>query len=228
MRRAAVIAALIIGLLLGGLVVGASRLAGLFGDGPDPETIATASLQSMREQARLTPFAARYVAVVTAKQTRFGLTARKTLIMPGNVRYELDLSKLQQRDLSWDAPSKTLSITLPPLEISTPEIDLAQIREYSEGGVLMTLTKAEDALDVANRRAGQRELVRQARGPLPMRLARDAARRAVERSFAMPLRAAGADAKVVARFADEPAEDPSYLDRSRRVEDVLGEREGRT
>lgn len=227
MRRSwLALAALILGLALGALLMGAVRLGGLFGGGPDPETIAVASLQSMREQARLTPFAARYVAVVTSRQTRFGLTAQKTLIMPGNVRYEVDLAKLQQRDLAWDEPSKTLTISLPLLEISGPDIDLSQVREYDQGGVLMALTDAEKALDSANRQRGRQELVRQAREPLPMRLARDAARRAVERSFAMPLRAAGLDAQVVVRFADEAGEDPSRLDRSRRMEDVVKERQG--
>ena len=37
----------------------------------------------------------------------------------------------------------------------------------------------------------------------PMKLARDATRRAVERSFAMPLKAAGVDATVTVRFANE-------------------------
>ncbi|TFI58685.1 hypothetical protein E2493_08600 [Sphingomonas parva] len=40
--------------------------------------------------------------------------------------------------------------------------------------------------------------------PVPMRLARDAARRAIERSFAMPLKAAGKDANVAVRFLDRP------------------------
>jgi hypothetical protein len=57
-----------------------------------------------------------------------------------------------------------------------------------------------------------------------MRLARDAAKRAVARSFAMPLRAAGIEANVEVRFAGEAGGDPSYLDRSRRIEDVLNER----
>ncbi|HEV2747370.1 MAG TPA: DUF4230 domain-containing protein [Allosphingosinicella sp.] len=225
MNKGRLAAALALGLALGALLMGVVRIGGLFGGGPDPETIAAASLQSMREQARLTPFAARYVAVVTSRQSRFGLTAQKTLIMPGNVRYELDLARLRQQDLSWDKASKTLTIILPPLEISGPDIDLGQVREYSGGGVLMALTDAEKALDAANRERGRRELVRQAREALPMRLARDAAKRAVERSFAMPLRAAGTEAAVVARFADEPGRDPSQLDRSRRIEDVLNERQ---
>jgi hypothetical protein len=170
---------------------------------PDPVTVAAASLQAVREQAVLVPFAARFVAVVTSEQRRFGLSAKKTLIMPGMVRYELDLAAMRQRDLAWDAATRTLTVTLPPIRVSPPEVDLRAIQTYGEGGVLMALTDAEARLDTANKNAGQRELVRQAGEALPMRLARDASRHAIERSFAMPLKAAGIDATVVARFAGE-------------------------
>jgi len=69
--------------------------------------------------------------------------------------------------------------------------------------VLMALTDVGTELDSANKAAGQAELVKQAAEPLPMRLARDAARHAIERSFAMPLKAAGIDATVTAHFAGE-------------------------
>lgn len=170
---------------------------------PDPVTIAAASLQAVREQAVLSPFAARFVAVVTSEQHRFGFAARRTLIMPGLVRYEIDLAALQQRDLSWDAASHRLTITLPPIRISDPQVDLAQVQTYGEGGVLTALTDVGAQLDTANKAAGKAELIRQAKDALPMRLARDAARHAIERSFAMPLRAAGIDATVTARFAGE-------------------------
>ncbi|HEY5721922.1 MAG TPA: DUF4230 domain-containing protein [Allosphingosinicella sp.] len=201
MRRSAIfVTALALGLVLGALLIGALRLSDLFGRGPDPETVAASSLQSVRAQSRLVPFAARFVAVVTASQTRLGLKAQKTLIMPGLVRYEVDLARMSDRDLDWDGDRKILTVTLPPLEISGPEINLNEIREYSGGGILMALTDAENALDSANRQRGQQELIRQARETLPMQLARDAAVRSIERSFAMPMKAAGIDAQVVARF----------------------------
>jgi hypothetical protein len=170
---------------------------------PDPVTIATASLQAVREQAVLVPFAARFVAVVTSEQHRFGFSAKKTLIMPGDVRYELDLAALRQRDLRWDAAARTLTVTLPPLRVSPPDVDVQHVQAYGEGGVLMALTDVGDQLDSANKAAAEAELIKQAREPLPMRLARDAGRNAIERSFAMPLQAAGLDARVVARYADE-------------------------
>ena len=120
--------------------------------GYDPQTVVAASLQGLQEQNVLVPFTARYVAVVTSTQARLGLEAKKTLIMPGTVRYELDLAKLRQSDLDWDAATSSLTVTLPPL-----------------------------------------------------RLAQTAARNAIEQSFAMPLKAAGIDAKVSARFAGDAA-----------------------
>lgn len=187
----------------------------IFGGGPDPETIATASLEGLREQNVLVPFSARFVAVTTSTQRRFGLSAQKTLIMPGDVRYELDLGQLDQDDIEWNEEANELTVTLPDITVSNPDIDIDAVREYDGGGVLMALTDAEGALDDANRREGQRSLIRQAQAETPMRLARDAARRAVETNFELPLRAAGLDATVRARFAGEA--NPNRMDRSRNI-----------
>ena len=189
---------------------------------PDPTTVASASLQGLREQNRLSAFAARFVAVTTSRQSQLGLSTEKTLIMPGIVRYEVDLAKLSPADVIWDASTSTLSVRLPPVEIDGPQIDLNQLREYGSGGLLSHVTDAEARLDTANRRAGQAELIRQARDAVPMKLARDATRRAVESSFAMPLRAAGIDAQVKVRFADDPVAATERWDTSRSLQEVLG------
>lgn len=191
---------------------------------PDPVTVASASLQGLREQNRLSAFAARYVAVVTSTQSQLGFQTQKTLIMPGTVRYEVDLAKLTQRDVAWNPETHTLSVRLPPVEVDGPQVDLNAIREYGSGGVLSTFTNADAQLDAANRRAGQAELLRQARETTAITLARDASRRAVERSFTMPLRAVGVDAKVVVRFADEPVANDERWDVSRSIDEVLANR----
>lgn len=194
--------------------------------GPDPEAIAIATLLSVREQGRQTVFVGRFAAIATASDTRLGLTSRKTLIMPGQVRYAVDLSRLRRENLAWDAPTRTLTVTLPPLEIAGPQIDLNQVQEYSEGGMLMALTGAEHSLDETNRLAAQVELTRQARGPLPMAEARGAAMRDVARSFALPLRASGIDASVAVRFVGaDGREQASFLDRPLRIEDRIRARE---
>jgi Protein of unknown function (DUF4230) len=174
------------------------------GMSPTIETVASSSLEAMREQNRLSAFAANYSAVVTSEQTRFGLSARKTLIMQGLVRYEIDMAKLGGDDVRWDAESRTLQVRLPPIELAGPQIDLNTIQEYGEGGILRTLTDVDRALDAANRAKGQAELLRQAKGAVPMGLARDAFKRAVAQNFSTPLRAAGIEARVVAFSADEP------------------------
>lgn len=213
--------ALLVGLLLGGILVGLLRLNDLWKSGPTPETVAQSSLLSVREQARLVTFAARFVSVVTTSQSRFGFSAERTLILPGTVRYEMDLSRLGQDDLVWDESRKRLTVTLPPIEVAGPEVELAALRQIGGDGLLAALTNVEQQLDQVNRQKVRADLLRQAQAPALLRLARDAARRSVERSFAMPLRVAGIDAQVVARFRDEARADPSQLDRSRRVEDVL-------
>jgi hypothetical protein len=170
---------------------------------PNIDSVASASLKGIREQNRLTAFAANYSAVVTSEQSRFGLTARKTLIMQGLVRYEVDMSKLASNDVRWDAENNTLRVRIPPIEVSRPQIDLNSIQEYGEGGILIALTDAERALDAANRAKGEVELIEQAKGAVPMRLARDATRRAIAQNFAVPLKAAGISAKVEAKYGDE-------------------------
>jgi hypothetical protein len=221
---AMVAVALVLGIIVGTSTGIADRLFG----GPNPKTIASASLESMRAQNRLIAFVARYVSVTTSETTRLGFSAKRTLILPGDVRYELDLSKLQPKDVTWNASTKTLRVQLPEVEIAGPDVDLESAQEYGEGGVLSALTDANQQLDSANRAKAVSDLRKQAQGPVQMRLAHQAARAAIERSFAMPLVAAGIrDAKVVARFPTEGTDDPSYLDLSTPYEEAIKEAERR-
>jgi hypothetical protein len=223
---AAVVVALILGLVVGGALDIGKRLFG----GPDPETVASSALQSMRAQNRLVPFVARYVSVVSSRQERLGglVSSERTLILPGDVRYELDLAQLGPEDVKWDSTSSTLNVMLPEIEIAGPEVDLAAAREYGENGVLSVITDADQALDRNNRARAVADLRKQAGAGVPMRLAREAGRQAVERSFALPLQAAGFDnAKVVARYPTEGSPVTEPLDRSRAYNDVLNEARSR-
>src|SRR3954469_11073665 len=222
------ILAIIVALLLGVVVGTSTGIADRIFGGPKAKTIASASLESMRAQNRLIAFAARYVAVTTSTTSRFGFSAKRTLILPGDVRYELDLSKLQPDDVTWDGGTKTLRVKLPEVEIAGPDVDLNAVQEYGEGGILSTLTNANQQLDQENRGAAVADLRKQAQGPVPMRLARQRARQAVERSFAMPLLAAGfKDVKVVARFPTEGTDEASYVDLSTPYEEAIKEAERR-
>jgi hypothetical protein len=228
LSRIAAIGAVVVALVLGVLLGMTSGIADRIFGGPKPETIASASLKSMRAQNRLTAFAARYVSVTTSTTNNFGFSAKRTLILPGTVRYELDLSKLQPKDVSWDKSSSTLRVRLPEIEIAGPDVDLTAAQEYGESGVLSAFTNADQKLDQANRARAVQNLRQQASAEVPMGLARQAARAAVERSFAMPLMAAGFnDVKVVARFPTEGADEPSYLDLSTPYNQAIQEAERR-
>lgn len=223
---AMVAVALILGVMLGMITGIADRIFG----GPNPQTIASASLESMRAQNRLTVFAARYVSVVSSQQQRLGglVSSERTLILPGDVRYEIDLSKLQTNDVTWDGSSRTLKVKLPEIDIAGPDVDINSVKEYGGGGVLSALTNANQQLDQANRARAVSDLRNQATAAVPMRLARQSARQAIERSFAMPLLAAGfKDVKVVARFPTEGTDEPSYLDLSTPYNQVMEEAERR-
>ena len=220
---AMVAVALVLGVLVGISTGVADRLFG-----PNPKTIASASLQSMRAENRLTVFAARYVSVVSSEQQRLGglMSSERTLILPGDVRYELDLSKLQNNDVSWDGSTRTLKVKLPEIEVAGPDVDINAVREYGGGGVLSALTNANQQLDAANRERAVADLRKQATATVPMQLAHQAAREAVERSFAMPLLAAGfKDVKVVARFPTEGSDEPSYMDLSTPYNEAISEAE---
>ena len=230
LKKPAVIGAIVIALILGVALGMATGIADRIIGGPNPKTIATASLESMRAQNRLVTFVARYVSVVTSEQKRLGglVSSERTLILPGDVRYELDLSKLQAKDVAWDSSTKTLRVQLPEIEVAGPDVDINAVREYGGGGVLSQLTNANQQLDQANRARAVADLRKQATAEVPMRLAHQAARAAVERSFAMPLIAAGfKDVKVVARFPTEGTDDASYLDLSTPYEEAIKEAERR-
>ena len=200
MKRLGWLLALIAGLVLGiGFsVASGDRLASWFGRGPNPEIIAEASLRAVKREAKLTVLAARFTAVVTSEQTRFGLlSGRKTLIVPGTVRYEIDWNRVGKDAVRWDAATQTLNIAVPTPAIAGPEIDLAAIREYKDGTLLFALTNAENTLDGANRARVSGTLIAEARAPALMAMAREAARQSVERMFLMPLNAAGFDAAKV-------------------------------
>lgn len=198
-RLAPALIALMIGLALGVLAmlrVGQTRE-------PDVGSIAQANLEAVQAQSRLTAFAARFTVAVTSEARRLGLSARKTTIVPGLVRYELDWTKLRPSDLTWNEATRTLTVDLPPIEVSEPAVDLAKMQEYEDGRLLMTLGNAERVLDAANRAKLREALLKEARAPILQRLARDATRAAVERTFELPLTAAGVNADVVVRFRDE-------------------------
>ena len=182
----------------------------------------------MRAQNRLIAFAARYVSVTTSTSSRFGFSAKRTLILPATSVTSSTCpscsrgTSLGRLDAHAAGSSCRRSRSPGRTSIST------RSQEYGAGGVLSALTNANQQLDQANRATAVADLRKQASGEVPMRLARQAARAAVERSFAMPLVAAGfKDAKVVARFPTEGHRRALLLDLSTPYDEAIKEAERR-
>ena len=132
----------------------------------------------MRAQNRLTVFAARYVSVVTSEQQRLGglVSSERTLILPGDVRYELDLSKLQPNDVTWDASSNTLTVQLPEIEVAGPDVDINAVKEYGGRRRALGADQRQPAARPGQPRRAVSDLRKQATAAVPMQLARQAAR----------------------------------------------------
>src|SRR6476469_9157813 len=164
LNKPLVLAMVVVALALGALLGITTGIANRIFGGPNPKTIATASLESMRAQNRLIAFTARYVSVTTSTESQLGFSAKRTLILPGDVRYELDLSKLQPNDVTWDKGTSTLKVRLPEIEIAGPDVDLTAASAFGQGGVLSAFTNANQELDSANRAKAVSDLRKQAQG----------------------------------------------------------------
>jgi hypothetical protein len=190
------------------LTGGALALAGFFGwqlygpaDHGDP--IAT-SLTAFEKANRLTVFSAQLVTLVDAQDERaFGLLKSKQIaVIPARVDYTLDLSRLDARRFSWDEAGKRLKVTLPPLQLSKPNLDEAKAR-YISSGVWIT-GDAQAKLTRDNTIVAEREAQQQAANPALIGLARGAAKQAVAQNLGVPLTVAGyGDVRVEVRFDGE-------------------------
>ena len=155
------------------------------------------ALNPCGQQNRLIAFVARYVSVTTSETSRLGFSAKRTLILPGDVRYELDLAKLQSEDVDlgcFDEHASACSSrksSLPvPMSILLPRAGIWRGRRSVGADRCRTRSSIR-----TNRAKAVSDLRKQASGAVPMRLAHQAARAAIERSFAMPLLAAGFDGR---------------------------------
>lgn len=150
-----------------------------------------------KEEAVHTPAVAHAEEAETHDASPAAVPGGKYAIVPATVRYEVDFKALRKQDVVWDDEAHALKVTLPAPSIAEPEIDAANIRQI--GGAA-----PEDAV----RRGALGALLEQAREEAALGQARETARQMVERAFALPLLVEGVKkAKVVVRFADEPADE---------------------
>ncbi|HOB14186.1 MAG TPA: DUF4230 domain-containing protein [Novosphingobium sp.] len=170
-------------------------------DHGDP--IAT-SLTAFEKANRLTVFSAQLAPVVSAEDERgYGLLkSRQVAVIPARVDYTLDLASLDAAHFKWDAAGKALTVTLPPLQLSKPNLDEARA-QYLREGIWIT-GPAQAKLTRDNTLLAERQAAEQAAQPALMELARGSARQAVAQNLAVPLQVAGyGKVRVTVRFEGE-------------------------
>lgn len=173
-------------------------------DAGDP--LAT-SLVAFEKQNSLTVFAAQLAPVVASDDERFfgAIKSRQVAVIPARVEYRLDLSGMDASRMGWDGPSKTLTVTLPELEVGKPNLDEARAQYLREG--IWISRDAQDKLTRDNTRLAERLALEQAENPVLIGLARTAAKDAIRQNLAIPLDVAGfGDVTVNVRFDGEQAQ----------------------
>jgi len=172
---------------------------------PPGDPLAT-MLTSFARQDRLTVFSAELAPVVASDDARlFGLLkSRQVAVIPARVDYTLDLAAVGRDRLKWDAASQRLEVTLPPLQLSRPNLDEGRA-QYLREGTWITAT-AQEQLTRANTQLAEQQAAQAAANPALMTLARTAAKAAISQNLTMPLHAAGYPAASVSvHFDGEPA-----------------------
>lgn len=175
-----------------------------FGPADHGDPIAT-SLTAFEKANRLTVFSAQLAPVVSAEDERgYGLLkSRQIAVIPARVDYTLDLARLDAGRFNWDEAGKTLTVTLPALELSKPNLDEGRA-QYLREGIWIT-GPAQAKLTRDNTLLAERQAAEQAANPQLLEMARGAAKQAVAQNLAVPLQTAGyPDMTVTVRFDGEP------------------------
>lgn len=161
-----------------------------FGPQDNGTPVAT-SLVAFEKQNRLTVFSAELSPVVASEDTRlFGaVRSRQVAVIPARVDYTLDLSQVKQNRLSWNETSNTMTVQLPPLTVSRPNLDEGRA-QYLREGIWIT-RDAQDSLTRANTRLAEQQATKSAGSAVLMNLARNAAKDAIRQNLAIPLQVAG-------------------------------------
>ena len=173
---------------------------------PDHGDPVAASLLAFEKQDRLTVFSAQLALVSASEDARvFGmLKSKQVAVIPARVDYSLDLTQMTPARMNWDQGKQTLDVTLPPLQLSRPNLDEAHA-QYLREGVWIT-GEAQAKLTRDNTLVAERQAADQARNPALLTLARSAAKDAIRQNLAIPLQVAGYGAvSVTVHFDDEPA-----------------------
>lgn len=158
------------------------------------------AMLAFEKQNSLTVFSSRFEVVAESEDTRgvLGvpvLRSRQAMIIPATVEYRVDLSQVGRERIDWNAETQQLTVRLPQLQTTRPNLDEAQARVFQDG-VFITRDASRD-LSQNNSRQAERKASAFAKNPEVLALARTAAKEAVRQNLAIPLQIAGYDRATV-------------------------------
>ncbi|RIV76874.1 DUF4230 domain-containing protein [Pelagerythrobacter aerophilus] len=158
------------------------------------------AMLAFEKQNSLTVFSSRFEVIAESEDTRgvLGvpvLRSRQAMIIPATVEYRVDLSQVGRERIDWNAETQQLTVRLPQLQTTRPNLDEAQARVFQDG-VFITRDASRD-LSQNNSRQAERKASAFAKNPEVLALARTAAKEAVRQNLAIPLQIAGYDRATV-------------------------------
>ena len=156
------------------------------------------------------------------------LRSDQVVKMPYSVGYFVDLSKLRDSDLEWNAQTKTLIVDAPDVVPAPPNTDEGRRTLVETKGLFVTRSAAEALSQRTSIRAAA-VAQKEAASPERMAQAREMGRRALARTLAQPLAAAGlGGVRVVVTFPPQRgAQSRQQWDRSRSPGQVMKDIEAR-
>jgi len=170
------------------------------------DPVASAML-AFEKQNSLVVFASRFEVVAESEYEQSIATipirrVRQAAIIPASIDYRLDLSAMDADDFAWDEAGSTLTVTLPQLQTSRPNLDEAKARIFTEG--LLNTAGSQQLLSEKNSQIAEQKAQAFAKNAEVLALARNSAKDAVRQNLAVPLQVAGYEqARIEVRFVGE-------------------------
>jgi hypothetical protein len=173
---------------------------------PDVAVTTTSALQALKAENTLIVFSASIIVMATGQTSPNALINQKlVLVQPVLVHYGVNLSTLQPQQMTYDAATQRLLISLPDVTVVARDIDPARQEEVSNSGMIGKLSGTEDTLRKAAEAKLTPEIMRQASNETILQLARDSARRQVRHIISAALRSTGAPIEVIVQVGPQTA-----------------------
>lgn len=153
--------------------------------------VLAATVLSLRSESRLLVFSYHGSTAVSVERTKLWiLTGRQDLIVPAEVGFFVDLSQLDESDVTLDPVANVLTVRVPPLVLG--EISFQPEAARTINGGLLTFDQDEvDELARAGWLLARQTFTKNAQGATLRAAAREAGARAIANAFSVPLRTVG-------------------------------------